>query len=253
MLRAIAFDLWETLITNTAELTREHTRLRLDAMARILREPPERIEQAYHGVWDRCQELYWSLDLDIPCRRQVEHFLELLDLDPASFEHIDELEHAYANIVVERPPECVDGAREALRDVRARGLRVGMISNTGRSPGYALREVLSWLGLASSIDAMVFSNEHGECKPRPSIFARLRDALGVDYDEILFVGDNLYADVHGAQQSGMRAVHFRPPVRGTAVAPPIDHGKDIVPDAAIDHLRDLGAAIDAITASASRR
>src|SRR6266852_6092685 len=256
MLKAIAFDLWETLITNTPELSRAQERLRVGAMVNVLGSwtgvrPSElsRIHAAYRGTWDRCQDLYWSLDLDVPCRRQIEHFLELLDLDPKSLDEatLDELETVYADAILEALPHVVEGAREALCDVRARGLRVGLISNTGRTPGSALRGVLARLDLSRSIDAMVFSNEHGECKPRPSIFERLREALDADYDEIIFVGDNLYADVHGAQQCGMRAIHFRPPRLGTAVAPPIEHGIAIVPDAAIDDLRELPDALDRIT------
>jgi FMN phosphatase YigB (HAD superfamily) len=91
---------------------------------------------------------------------------------------------------------------------------------------------------------MVFSNEHGHCKPVPSIFEELRTALGVEYDEMVFIGDNLYVDVHGAQRCGMRAVHFAPPVKGTAVGPPIEHDLTIVPDATITDLRELLAVID---------
>jgi putative hydrolase of the HAD superfamily len=250
-MKAIAFDLWETLITNTPELSRAQEHLRLEAMERVMRargfdHAASQIHAAYRAVWERCQELYWSLDRDIPCRRQIEHFLELLEVDPASFdeETLDELQAVYAGAILDVLPLVVDGAHEALRDVRARDLSVGLISNTGRTPGSTLRDVLSRLGLGSSIDAMVFSDEHGECKPRRSIFERLREALGAGYDEIVFVGDNLYADVHGAQQCGMRAIHFTPRVRGTAVAPPFEHGLDIVADATIDDLRDLPAAIE---------
>jgi len=93
---------------------------------------------------------------------------------------------------------------------------------------------------------MVFSNEHGECKPRQSIFEVLRKSFGVGFDEMLFVGDNLYVDIHGAQQCGMHAVHFVPDRRGTAVAPPVDHGHEIEPDATIKDLRELPAVIDAL-------
>jgi FMN phosphatase YigB (HAD superfamily) len=72
-----------------------------------------------------------------------------------------------------------------------------------------------------------------------SIFAALRDGLGVGYEEMLFVGDNLYVDVHGAQRCGMRAVHFVPSVLGTAVAPHVEHGLEIVPEATIRDLREL--------------
>ena len=255
MLKAVAFDLWETLITNTPELSRAQERLRVEAMAKVLGSDVSRVHAAHRAIWNRCQELYWSLDLDVPCRRQIEHFVELLDLDASPDEAtLDELESVYANAILEALPRVVDGARDALREVRERDLLVGLISNTGRTPGSALREVLARLDLSPSIDAMVFSNEHGECKPRPSIFERLRESLGAGYDEIVFVGDNLYVDVHGAQQCGMRAILYTPRVLGTAVAPPVEHGLEIVADATIDDMRNLAEALDRIaTARASSR
>jgi putative hydrolase of the HAD superfamily len=248
MLRAVGFDLWETLITNTPEVSREHGRVRLEKLTRTLAErglapPRERIEAAYRGSWNRCQELYWSRDRDVPCRRQVEHFLEELavETDEAT---LARLEEDYANVAVDILPVVVDGARDLIRELKARGLRLGLISNTGRTPGYALREILVRLGLSDSIDAMLFSNEHGHCKPQRSIFEELRRHLGVSSDELVFVGDNLYVDVHGAQRCGMRGVHFIPPSRGTAVAPHVDHGLEIVPDAVIRDLRELPAILD---------
>jgi putative hydrolase of the HAD superfamily len=253
MLRAIAFDLWETLITDTPHLSKEQERLRLTRMEAVLEARghgavAHRIEDAYRTLWRRCHDLYWSEDRDVPCRRQIEHLLEELALDPAGFgeEALAELEHAYATAALDVLPEAVDGARETLAALKARGLAVGLVSNTGRTPGSVLRQILGRLGLASSIDVMVFSNEHGQCKPRPSIFEELRRGLGVAYDEMMFVGDNLYADVHGAQRCGMRAVHFVPAVRGSAVAPEIDHGLEIVPDATVFALPDVLAVIATI-------
>lgn len=251
MLKAIAFDLWETLITDTPQLSREQERLRLTRMEEILRargfaSVADRIEHAYRALWHRCHDLYWSSDVDVPCRRQIEHFLEELALDPPSFDEavLAELEHAYAHAALEVLPNAVEGAPQTLAELKARGFGVGLISNTGRTPGYVLRRILGELGLARSIDVMVFSNEVGACKPRPAIFEELRRGLGVDYAEMMFVGDNLYVDVHGAQRCGMRAVHFEPPVRGTAVAPPVEHGLEIVADARISRLAELVAVVE---------
>jgi putative hydrolase of the HAD superfamily len=252
MLKAIAFDLWETLITDTPAVSREQERLRIARIEEILggrgyAALADRIEHAYRALWHRCQALYWSEDRDVPCRRQIEHFLEELELDPASFDEptLAELEHAYAMAAVEVPPHVVAGASETLAELKARGLGIGMISNTGRTPGYALREILARNGLAQWIDVMVFSNEHGYCKPQASIFDELRRGLDVAYPEMMFVGDNLYVDVHGAQRCGMRGVHFRPPVRGTAIAPPVAHGLEIVPDAVVASLPELLPLVDA--------
>jgi putative hydrolase of the HAD superfamily len=251
VIRAVAFDLWETLITNTPELSRAQERLRRERMAGVLAArgfdaTPESIEPAHRLTWQRCQELYWSLDRDISCRRQVEHFLEGLELEALDEATMAELEDAYANVAVDVLPHAMAGAAEVVQELKSRGLLLGMISNTGRTPGSALREVLHRLGLAPSLDVMVFSNEHGHCKPVPSIFEELRASLGVAFDEMLFIGDNLYVDVHGAQRCGMRAIHFDPPTRGTAVAPPVEHDLTIVPDATIRDLRELPAAIGAL-------
>jgi putative hydrolase of the HAD superfamily len=250
MIRAIAFDLWETLITDTPEQARAQERLRLQRMEEILATrgfaaTAAAIEGAYRRLWRRCHDLYWSVDRDIPCRRQIDHFLEALQIDPRSFDMptLAALEDAYANAAIDVLPAMVSGAEEVVRNLRSRGFRLGLISNTGRTPGSALREVLHRLGLGSAIDAMVFSNEHGHCKPVPSIFETLRGALDVTFGEMLFVGDNLYVDVYGAQSCGMRAVHFDPPIRGTAIAPPFEHDLTIVPDATIRDLRELPGVV----------
>ena len=251
MLKAVAFDLWETLITDTPAASRKQERLRLSRMEEILRgrghgTVADRIEHAYRALWHRCQDLYWSADRDVPCRRQIEHFLEELGLAPAAFGEnaLAELEHAYATAALDVLPSTVEGAVETLAALKTRGFGVGLISNTGRTPGSVLRSILSELGLAGSIDVMVFSNEHGHCKPVPSIFEELRRGLDVRYEEMLFVGDNLYADVHGAKRCGMRAVHFDPPVRGTAVAPHVDHGLEIVADARVTSLVEIVPVVE---------
>lgn len=251
MLKAIAFDLWETLITDTPALSREQERLRLTRMEEILAASghgalADRLEHAYRALWHRCQELYWSVDRDVPCRRQIEHFLEELELEIDDEPTLAALEDAYAHAAVEVLPAVVDGAAETLGALKSRGFALGMISNTGRTPGYALRRVLEELGLAPMLDVMVFSNEHGFCKPELSIFEELRRGLDVEYSQMAFIGDNLYADVHGAQRTGMRGIHFVPPKRGTAVAPPVEHGLEIVPDATVRDLRELVTVIDAL-------
>jgi putative hydrolase of the HAD superfamily len=242
MLRAVGFDLWETLITNTPELSRQQKDLRVARLGRLLGMEGAELEAAYRSQWQRCHELYWSADRDISCRRQIEHLLELLQRQvPEAL--LAELEEAYATVAVDVPPAVVSGAHELLTALKSRGLRVGLISNTGRTPGYALRRVLEQVRLADSIDTMVFSNEHGLCKPERSIFDEMRRGLGVGFEEMAFVGDNLYVDILGAKRVGMRAVHFQPPRRGTAVAPPVEH-EEVLPDAAVERLEDVLPLID---------
>lgn len=255
MLRAIAFDLWETLITDPPEVARRQESMRLRALEETLvasghAVAADAVHRAHRVTWERCQDLYWSNDLDIPTRRQIVHFLEDLGIEPGTMrdEILDALEDVYGNPAFHIPPVLVDGALDTLQHFKARGFAVGMISNTGRTPGNVLRRVLESNGLARHIDAMVFSNEHGECKPRPSIFESLQQSLGAWRDEVAFVGDNLYVDVYGAKSAGMYGIHFIPETRGSAVAPPPTHSFTVEPDATIRSLTELPATIERLGA-----
>lgn len=242
-LQAVAFDLWETLITDTPELSREHEIRRLKGIGDELRRhggvvDDETILRAYRQMWSHCHTLYWSRDVDIPTSTQIEHFLESAGITPSP-ELIAAIEAIYVAPARELPPPLLEGALDTLRSLKARGLKLGLVSNTGRTPGSVLRDVLRHHGIFDLFDATVFSNEHGACKPQRSIFDALISALGVPSEATMFIGDNIYCDVHGAQSAGMTGVLFVPGRRGNAVAPDVAHGKVIVPDATIARLAEL--------------
>jgi len=246
MLRAIAFDLWETLITDLPEIARRQEAARIDGLAALLaarglRAELEHVTEAHRDTWHRCWNLYWSNDRDVSSRGQICHFLEIAGVDAGTLGEADleAFEEAYARPALDHPPALVDGAMDVVENARSMGLSVGVVSNTGRTPGWALRRLMHELGIGASIDAMIFSNEHGECKPLRSIFEKLRGELGCEFGEIMFVGDNLFADVWGAQQCGMDAVHFAPPSRGNAVGEPTHAEWELRPHATVERLLDL--------------
>jgi putative hydrolase of the HAD superfamily len=110
------------------------------------------------------------------------------------------------------PARQLGGTTHALLDaLRARGLRLGLVSNAF-DPGWLLRRDLDELGVGERLDFAVFSSEVGKRKPHPAIFQAALDALEVQAEEALFVGDRLYEDVRGAGELGMttvQAVWFR--------------------------------------------
>jgi putative hydrolase of the HAD superfamily len=92
-----------------------------------------------------------------------------------------------------------------LEALRSRGLKLALVSNAF-DPGWLLHRDLEQLGLAERLDVAVFSSEVGKRKPDPSIFRTALEALGVEPERALFVGDRLYEDVHGAARLGMTTV-----------------------------------------------
>jgi putative hydrolase of the HAD superfamily len=108
-----------------------------------------------------------------------------------------------------------DDAMPVLRELRDRGLMLGLISNTHRS----LESFRSHFELDELIAGAVASSEHGYNKPHPSIFRTALKLLSVAPDEALMVGDSYRHDIEGARTVGMRGVLLRRSGRG-----PIEDG-----------------------------
>jgi putative hydrolase of the HAD superfamily len=95
-----------------------------------------------------------------------------------------------------------DAAR-ALRELRALGLRLVVVSNWDVS----LHERLAETGLTPLLDGAVASVEVGAAKPDGAPFARgLELAGGIAPEAAWHVGDDLEADIAGARAAGLRPV-----------------------------------------------
>jgi putative hydrolase of the HAD superfamily len=101
-----------------------------------------------------------------------------------------------------RPASTSVALLDALRERR---LKTAIVSNA-MDPGWILLRDLEEQELAGRMDAVVFSSDVGVRKPRPEIFLRALEELGVSGEDALFVGDRLDADVRGAREVGMRTV-----------------------------------------------
>ncbi|EFC79278.1 HAD family hydrolase [Parafrankia sp. EUN1f] len=90
--------------------------------------------------------------------------------------------------------------------VRARGLLVGLLTNT-RWPRLWHERLLERDGLLGLFHARVYTSDLPFDKPHPIAFQAVLDALGlVDPSRVLFVGDRVQTDIRGARAAGMRTV-----------------------------------------------
>ncbi|MSQ42567.1 MAG: HAD family hydrolase [Dehalococcoidia bacterium] len=157
------------------------------------------------------------------------------------------LEQAGTHYLDAWTPHIVHDAEAApmLRALRARGVRIGLLSNTHWPPAYHER-FLARDGLDGLIDARLYTSTMPFMKPHPEAFRRALDALGVaDAGRAVYVGDRLFDDVHGAQRAGLRAVH-----RVNPAVPPYA----ACPDATITRLAELPPIIERwLQGGASRR
>ncbi|WP_412029139.1 HAD family hydrolase [Deinococcus yunweiensis] len=95
---------------------------------------------------------------------------------------------------------AVPGAREVLTALRARGLKLGVLSNTLRS----IDRTLDAVGLGDLIDVAVASCTVGAHKPDPAGYLHAAQALGVQLAEVLFIDDKP-ENVEAARRLGMAA------------------------------------------------
>jgi putative hydrolase of the HAD superfamily len=89
-------------------------------------------------------------------------------------------------------------AREAIEAFHEAGLKIGLLSDF---PPEQKGDV--W-GIAPLCDVILGSEKLGALKPSLVVFDALRDALGVEAEEILYVGNSLRADIVGAKNAGMK-------------------------------------------------
>ena len=95
--------------------------------------------------------------------------------------------------------ELFEDTLPVLADLRARGLKLGLVSNTGRDlEAFVLHHRLD-------VDAAVSSAVHGKTKPHPAIFEAVLGVLGVSAAEAAMVGDSPDDDVAGARALGIKA------------------------------------------------
>jgi HAD superfamily hydrolase (TIGR01549 family) len=87
-----------------------------------------------------------------------------------------------------------------LADLRERGLKIGLVSNTGRD----LRLFVTHHRL--DVDGAVSSGAHGKTKPHPAIFEAALEQLAVEPGDAAMVGDSIEDDVEGARAVGMRGL-----------------------------------------------
>ncbi|MGB6500059.1 MAG: HAD family hydrolase [Thermoplasmata archaeon] len=106
-------------------------------------------------------------------------------------------------LVAATPFKLGPGALETLREIRSRGWRTAVISNTVGEPGATLRPTLRAMGFDDLVEEWVFSDEHPWTKPSPQIFHEALGRLGVAPQRAVHVGDG-WPDIEGPRRAGMR-------------------------------------------------
>ena len=94
------------------------------------------------------------------------------------------------------------GTRELLLELRALGLRLGVISNSDGG----IQNILTAVGLGDCFESFTDSGNVGVEKPNPAIFRHAMESLDARPESSVYVGDSYALDYQGAEAAGMRAI-----------------------------------------------
>lgn len=108
------------------------------------------------------------------------------------------------------------GTQDALQALCDEGYRLGIIANTSW-PGFCMDRAFAGVRLLPFFDIRIYSGDIGIAKPDPAIFRLAERMTGIEGEgkRILYVGNNLQADIEGASGVGW-ATAFRREGRSTA-------------------------------------
>lgn len=106
-----------------------------------------------------------------------------------------------------------------LEQLASNGLRMGVLSNRREPCDDQLRE----LGLIRYFNFALVAGQVTSWKPEPEIFYHALDRLGTRPQETVYVGDNYYADVIGADQAGLHPILIDPDGIFPEAACPVIH------------------------------
>ncbi|HEU4580046.1 MAG TPA: HAD family hydrolase [Polyangiaceae bacterium] len=132
----------------------------------------------------------------------------------------EELCQRFADDVTDRKEAYVhpfEGALETLQVLRAQGHRLALLTN-----GSALfqRRKLQRFALEPFFELILIEGELGYGKPDPRVFQAALDFFAASPQSAWMIGDNLQADIAGAQQLGIDGIWHDPDGRGLPERPP---------------------------------
>ena len=244
-LRVILFDVNGTLIDIETDEGQDRI---YHAISRLLLYQgydlaPEAIRDRYFGLMDEqrksSQERYPEFDAVAIWRALLQtDGLKTASLPEEKLQQLPlflaELHRALSHKRLEAYP----GVRQVL-DELGKHYTLGIV--TDAQSAYAVPELRA-VGLGGLFACTIVSGDYGYRKPDPRLFATALRALGVRPDQALYVGNDMYHDVFGAQQAGMRAVFW-----------PTQFGKHAHADVAPDYIiYNFGQLRDAVSFLAAR-
>jgi FMN phosphatase YigB (HAD superfamily) len=206
MLEAVTFDFWNTVMWEEPGSLRT---ARLEVWPGTLGDPvpaPAALQEA-HDAAHRAYEQAWREGRQFTVDDAAELIASRLGGLPEGA--VPLLVEGYCEAGRRAAVHMSEGVRDCLQELRAAGIRLGIVCDIGLTPSHVVRELLHRHGLLELFDDTAFSDEVGHYKPDRRIFEHALAGLGgVEPERAAHVGDRRRTDVAGARAMGMTTVRY---------------------------------------------
>ncbi len=197
----------------------------------------EEIKKAYekshehvHRIWNEENRRYVSID------ERLRYLLKILSINlPRDLLKKFSLQNE--ELALTDPPLLVDGVEKTLVALRLK-FQMGIISDTGITPGRILRRILDMYNILDFFDTTIFSDEVGFYKPHGIMFDKALTTLGAKPSEAIHIGDIIQTDIRGAKSFGMKTIWLNQ--KGNSNENPF------TPDYEVDNLTDIIAIVNSL-------
>lgn len=208
MIKAITFDLWDTVFIDDSDepkrkaagrLSKKEERRSLvfqfankhkNVSPELVNSIYTTVDSAFSKVWheqfvtwkviDRLELIFKGLGIELPEKE------------------MNEIVILHEEMELEFRPDFIEGVGNAIEELH-KSYKLGVISDAIFSPGRVLRELLKGEDLLRFFDHFVFSDEIGNSKPQPVVFESAYKKFGVQPHELIHIGDREHNDILGAK------------------------------------------------------
>jgi putative hydrolase of the HAD superfamily len=208
-IKAVTIDFWNTLFDNSNGIQRNAIRQKaliseIDKYGLVIKQ--DEFAGAMSASWEYFNKI-WKNESRTPMPIDTATFfwnyLKLPD-DKAA---IDSIVKVFGESILDHPPALMPGVEEALKKLSS-DFKLGLVSDTGFSPGIVLRQLLKNVGIYDAFSSFSFSDETMVSKPHEKAFNKVLNELQIEPANAIHIGDIEDTDIRGAKNLGMLAIRF---------------------------------------------
>ena len=192
------FDLYGTLVDIWTDESVEEL---WEGISLLLGDGEDKGESVKREYMALCREAKKSPEQEIDLLRVFERMLENRQVDKSVAPSLA-LEFRRLSMV---RLSAFDGAADMLREVKAAGGRVYLLSNAQSC--FTIDE-LHTTGLYDLFDGILISSDAGVKKPYRKVFDIAFERFGITAESSIYIGNDMRDDILGASGVGMRTVYI---------------------------------------------